>query len=133
MTREEINRKRYERISIIKKRKEMYKIPKYHKTTMCLDNTKEGETIENKVKRLVQNKEPIKDGAPMIYTDKVHGVNPAYNIRTDRWEIAIDALDRIAKSKTAKKDEIAKAPEEGKVIQGEFGKPESIHGKVDEK
>ena len=30
----------------------------------------EGETIETKVARIVQNKEPITDGAPMIYTEK---------------------------------------------------------------
>ena len=34
----------------------------------------EGETIETKVARIVQNKEPITDGAPMIYTEKEQGV-----------------------------------------------------------
>lgn len=33
--------------------------------------TFEGETIEEKVERIVTNKEPISDGAPMIYTEKV--------------------------------------------------------------
>ena len=30
----------------------------------------EGETIEAKVQRVVINKEPIEDGAPIIYTEK---------------------------------------------------------------
>ena len=30
----------------------------------------EGETIENKVQRIVLNKEPIEDGAEIIYTEK---------------------------------------------------------------
>lgn len=101
---------------------------------MDLDNTKPGETIENKVTRLIQNKEPIKDGAPLIFTDRAHGVNPAYNIRTDRWEIAVDAMTRIEKSKTAKKDDVAKAPgEEAKVIKGDFGGAEPIPGKTGDK
>ena len=43
----------------------------------------EGETIENKVQRIVLNKEPIEDGAEIIYTEKKDGVLPQYNIRTD--------------------------------------------------
>lgn len=63
----------------------------------------EGETIENKVQRIVLNKEPIEDGAEIIYTEKKDGVLPQYNIRTDKWDIAQSAMDlaqqqRIAKS-----------------------------------
>lgn len=63
----------------------------------------EGETIEAKVQRVVINKEPIEDGAPIIYTEKKDGVLPQYNIRTDKWDIAQSAMDlaqqqRIAKS-----------------------------------
>lgn len=63
----------------------------------------QGETIEAKVQRVVINKEPIEDGAPIIYTEKKDGVLPQYNIRTDKWEIAQSAMDlaqqqRIAKS-----------------------------------
>ena len=62
-----------------------------------------GETIEHKVQRIVLNKEPIEDGAEIIYTEKKDGVLPQYNIRTDKWEIAQNAMDlaqqqRIAKS-----------------------------------
>lgn len=63
----------------------------------------EGETIEAKVQRVVINKEPIEDGAQIIYTEKKDGVLPQYNIRTDKWDIAQSAMDlaqqqRIAKS-----------------------------------
>ena len=64
----------------------------------------EGETIETKVARIVQNKEPITDGAPMIYTEKEQGVMPAYNVRTDRWEIAENAMDKVNAAKMAKRD-----------------------------
>lgn len=68
----------------------------------------EGETIEMKIERIVSNKEPIKDGAPEIFTERSKGVVAAYNIRTDRWELAVDAMDAIDKSITAKRDAKAK-------------------------
>ena len=60
--------------------------------------TKEGEYIEEKVRRITENGEPIEDGAPIIYTERKDGVNPAYNIRTDRWEIAQDAMEQVGKN-----------------------------------
>ena len=62
--------------------------------------TKEGEYIEEKVRRITENGEPIEDGAPIIYTERKDGVNPAYNIRTDRWEIAQDAMEQVGKNKS---------------------------------
>lgn len=68
----------------------------------------EGETIETKVRRITENKEPISDGAPVIYTDRKDGTKPEYNIRTDRWEIALDAMDYVNRSRTAKRMEVVK-------------------------
>lgn len=62
----------------------------------------EGESIEEKVRRIVENKEPIKDGAPLIYTEKKDGVIPAYDVRTDRFDLAIMAMDAVNKAKIAK-------------------------------
>lgn len=64
--------------------------------------TYEGETIEQKIKRILDENEPIKDGAPIIYTEKRDGVLPAYNIRTDRWAIAIDAMDKVSSYEASK-------------------------------
>ena len=55
----------------------------------------EGESIETKCARVLQNNEPITDTAPIIYTAKEDGVLPAYNIRTDRFEIAMDAMNKM--------------------------------------
>lgn len=66
----------------------------------------EGESIEEKVARIVQTKEPITDTAPIIYTEKKDGVLPAYNIRTDRFDLAIDAFDKIEMERVAKKNQI---------------------------
>lgn len=62
----------------------------------------EGESIENKVRRITENNEPITDGAPIIYTNREDGVLAAYNIRTDRWEIAQQAMDAINQANLAK-------------------------------
>lgn len=62
----------------------------------------EGESIENKVRRITENNEPITDGAPIIYTNRDDGVLPAYNIRTDRWEIAQEAMEAVNQANLAK-------------------------------
>lgn len=71
----------------------------------------EAETIEEKVRRIVDEKEPIEDGAPIIFQPKNEGVRPEYDIRTDRWAVAIEAMDKVSAdqlSKYTKSDNIAK-------------------------
>lgn len=67
--------------------------------------TYEGETIEDKVRRILENKEPIGDNATMIYTNYKDGVIKAYDIRTDKWDVALDAMNNVNKIKI---DEIRK-------------------------
>jgi histidinol dehydrogenase len=83
----------------------MYRYSKPTKTSIDVNQTYQGERIEEKINRIVNNKEPITDGAPIIYTNRKDGVNPAYNIKTDRFEIAVDAMDKIAASHAAKREE----------------------------
>lgn len=73
----------------------------------------EGETIETKCARITQTKEPISDGAPIIYTEKKDGVRPEYDIRTDRWDIAQEAMDKVNAAKIAKGSQLQK-PEQKK-------------------
>ncbi len=81
------------------------------RSTLSSVETMEGETIETKVERITENNEPISDGAPEIFTKRADGVISAYNIRTDRWEIAADAMDKVVASNNAKRDAIGKQPE----------------------
>lgn len=83
----------------------MLKPRKYLTTELLGEETVEGETIETKMDRITTNKEPIKDGAPRIYTERKDGVIAAYNIRTDRFEIATEAMDKVSKSIQAKREE----------------------------
>jgi hypothetical protein len=82
----------------------MYKKPIYKNTTIAINKSYEGETLEQKIERITTNKEPISDGAPLIYTERKDGVQAGYNIRTDRFEIAIDAMDKVQKSKIAQRE-----------------------------
>jgi hypothetical protein len=82
----------------------MYKYRKPNVSTLTSVEKLEGEPIEHKIERIVSNKEPITDGAPSIYTERKDGVISAYNIRTDRWEIASEAMDKVSGSVQAKRD-----------------------------
>ena len=64
--------------------------------------TYEGESIEDKVLRITKNNEPIEDTAPLIYTEKKDGVLPQYDIRTDKWEVAQQAMDEVNKTRITK-------------------------------
>ena len=72
----------------------------------------DGESIESKVRRITENNEPITDGAPIIYTNREDGVLPAYNIRTDRWDIAQEAMNAVNQANLAKSKEYGKTKTE---------------------
>lgn len=92
------------------------KKPRFYKITFPELNKdlQEGETIEEKVRRIVDNNEPISDGAPMIYTPKEDGVWASCNIRTDRWEIAQEAMSRGYKFEAKTKNNLETKKEEAK-------------------
>lgn len=110
----------------------MYKQNKMTETTLEVNASYEGERIEEKIERIMNNKEPISDGAPLVYTDRKDGVQPGYNIRTDRFEIAIDAMDVVTKQHQAKRKEradlkiVKDEPKNDK--EGNIGGAEPIQG-----
>lgn len=66
----------------------------------CIDNpdlTYEAEPREVKLRKIISGEATnMEDGVfPTIYTEKKDGVQPEYDIRTDRFEVAIDAIDKI--------------------------------------
>lgn len=94
----------------------MYQTKKPVKTTLKVNKAYQGESIEKKVFRISNNKEPIKDGAPLIYTDRKDGVQPGYNPRTDRFDVAIEAMDKVHGSEQAKREERHNPKEPAKII-----------------
>jgi len=83
----------------------MYRKIKRTESSLKVNNSVEGETIEQKVDRIVNNQEPINDSAPIIFTERKDGVLPEYNPKTDRFEIAVEATDKITATKLAKREE----------------------------
>lgn len=82
----------------------MYRPSKAKASSIKVNEAYVGETIESKVSRILNNGEPIKDGAPRIYTSREDGVRPEYDIRTDRFEVAIDAMDAVSRAHIAKRE-----------------------------
>lgn len=60
-----------------------------------IEMTEKGETLIKKIQRILDENEPLTDGAPMIYTPKQAGVRDDCNIRTDKWDLAMNAMDKV--------------------------------------
>lgn len=112
----------------------MYKKNKMLRTSIVLNQSVEGETIEQKIERIKTSKEPIKDGAPLQFTERKDGVVPAYNIRTDKNELAIEATDKLTKTELQRRADLLKAnSEKEKGATKEDGQAESIQGQANER
>ena len=59
----------------------------------------EGERLECKIERMTENNEPIGETAPLIYTPRKDGVIAAYDVRTDKWDMALDAMSKVNKTR----------------------------------
>lgn len=81
--------------------------------------TYQAEPREVKLRKIINGEaNNMEDGVfPTIYTEKKDGVQPEFDIRTDRFEVAIDAIDKINQS-TA--EQIAKNKGETEAVK-EFG------------
>ena len=95
--------------------------------SLQINQSKEGEPIERRVEKLMAGKEPIQDVVDAIYTERADGVQPQYNIRTDRFEMAIEATDKMVKMHRAKRENAGRSRESEK---GKYTKGESTDGKV---
>ena len=87
-------------------------------TSLNVNKCYEGVSIETKIKKVLANNEPIDAGAPLIFTERKDGVLPEYNVRTDKMDIAAEAMDKWAKSKIARRIGFMKNPE-AKKLDGE--------------
>lgn len=88
----------------------------------CIDNpnlTYQAEPREVKLRKIINGESnDMEDGVfPTVYTEKKDGVLPEYDIRTDRFEVAIDAIDKINKSAAS---QIAKNKGETEAVK-DFG------------
>lgn len=81
--------------------------------------TYQAEPREVKLRKIINGESnDMEDGVfPTIYTEKKDGVQPEFDIRTDRFEVAIDAIDKINQSVA---NQIAKNKGETEAIK-DFG------------
>lgn len=108
----------------------MGKKPVYSRTTLEVNEGSEGELLIHKVDRIVNSGEPVTDGTGLIYTPRSEGVMPEYNIRADRRDIAVAAMDIHAKARHAKREDGIKERQKKSLkpdadLEGEDGKPKS--------
>lgn len=88
----------------------------------CINNpdlTYQAEPREVKLRKIISGESSnMEDGVfPTIYTEKKDGVQPEYDIRTDRFEVAIDAIDKINQSVA---NQVAKSKGETEAVK-DFG------------
>lgn len=70
------------------------RIVKEHRL-LKVNKTYQAESMMMKIRRMLANKEPINEEVETAFTNKKDGVLPAYDIRTDRWEIAQEAAGKM--------------------------------------
>lgn len=77
------------------------------------------EPREVKLRKIISGEtSSVEDGVfPTIYTEKKDGVRPEFDIRTDRFEVAIEAMDKINQSAAS---QIAKSSGETEAVK-DFG------------
>lgn len=88
----------------------------------CINNPDlayQAEPREVKLRKIISGESSnMEDGVfPTIYTEKKDGVLPEYDIRTDRFEVAINAIDKINQSVA---NQVAKSKGETEAVK-DFG------------
>ncbi len=94
------------------------------RTRLSVNGSVEGEPLQMKIARKLANKEGFDADVDLIYTEKKDGVSAGHNIKTDRFEVALDGLGKIEKSRVAKRDAKAKM----KVVKEEEVAKENLGG-----
>lgn len=69
------------------------------------ENQFRGESLEDKIRKVVETKQPIEAISPMIYTERKAGVQPEYDIRADKWDIAQQAMQTVTEAHRTKRQE----------------------------
>ncbi len=86
----------------------IYKKITHKRGGLRVNTSVEGKTLEQKIEQIMSNGDKIEAEAELIYTDRKDGVVSGHNIRTDRFEVAVDAIGRTERAETAKRDNVAK-------------------------
>lgn len=95
----------------------------------------EGQSIETMIAKRMTGSDVEIGGKALMYTDRRDGVLPETNIRSDRFEIAQNALETVERNRIARreafyKEQSEKGKADMKIIPGGkgVGKTESTQG-----
>lgn len=72
-------------------------------STITANESYEAEPIEQEVERMLNNGEPLGPASPQIFTERQEGVLPEHDIRTDYFELAMDATELAARNQLARR------------------------------
>lgn len=87
--------------------------PNYNRLPMVAENDiYECKSLEEEIFEAETKKTPIETASPIIYTPRDEGVVAAYNPRTDRFEVAMDAMNKVAGSIRASRENANKSNKE---------------------
>lgn len=75
---------------------------KYTKTCIRRKCTSTGLSIEETVRQAIATNSPLEGGATPIWTPASDGVVPAYDVRTDKQDLALKAMDKVQKTEAMK-------------------------------
>lgn len=87
----------------------MLKLSISHCSTLRINDSYDTLPLERKIERMIYSNEPIPSTDQLIYTERKDGIMPAYDIRTDRFELALDATSQIEKSYISRREEKGKS------------------------
>jgi len=85
------------------------------RTTIVCNDSYEGESIEEKMRRVRLQNAPIEETGAGIWPEGEE-VLPLHDVRTDRFDLALDAANNTEKAKTARGEAAPEMQEEGKEI-----------------
>lgn len=89
---------------------------------------REGQSMEEFLRKAMTGNEPIQATAKLTYNDRKDGVLPQHDIRTDRFDMAIMATDKLHATQAAARhmadfgptpEQLAQQAAEGKTPSGE--------------
>lgn len=84
---------------------------------------RDGQSLEEFLRKAMTGKEPIQATAKITYNDRKDGVLPQHDIRTDRFDLAMMETDKIHASRAAaQRMQDFPTPEEIATAQAKAGK-----------
>lgn len=69
-----------------------------------INDTYEGESIEQQIAKRMEGGDIDIGGKQQVYTERKDGVLPITNIRSDRFDMAMMAIDAVERTRISKRD-----------------------------